>query len=45
MLHSSGSVLSEEYTDTGMVMEAMADDMLYGRLAAKLGESALSWLE
>jgi len=45
MLHSHGSVLSEEYTDTGMVIEAMADDELYGKLASKLGEKALAWLE
>ncbi|MGN0775978.1 MAG: GTPase HflX [Candidatus Ventricola sp.] len=45
MLHNSGSVLSEEYTDTGVVIEAMADDTLYGRLAAKLGEEALTWIE
>ena len=45
MLHESGSVLSEEYTDTGVVVEAMADDALYGRLAAWLGEDALTWLE
>ncbi len=45
MLHSSGAVLSEEYTDTGVVIEAMADDQLYGRLASKLGEKALVWLE
>ena len=45
MLQSSGSVVSEEYTDTGVVIEAMADDQLYGRLASKLGEKALVWLE
>ena len=45
MLHSNGSVLSEEYTDTGTVIEAMADDELYGKLASKLGEKALTWLE
>lgn len=45
MLHGSGSVVSEEYTDTGMLVDVMADDELYGRLAAKLGASALSWQE
>lgn len=45
MLHSSGAVLCEEYTDTGVVIEAMADDQIYGRLASKLGEKALVWLE
>ncbi len=34
------------YTDdSGAVIEAMADDALYGRLAARLGEDALTWLE
>ncbi len=45
MLHCSGNVLSEEYTDTGVVIEAMADDQIYGKLASKLGEKALIWLE
>ena len=45
MLHSTGSVVSEEYTDTGMIVEAMGDDELYGRLSAKLGNQALLWLE
>lgn len=45
MLHSHGSVISEEYTDTGVVMEVMADNELYGKLASKLGEKALTWLE
>ena len=45
MLHSSGGVLSEEYTDSGVVIEAMAVDALYGRLAARLGGDALAWLE
>ena len=45
MLHASGAVISEEYTDTGVVIEAMADDQLYGRLAAKLDKKALTWLE
>ena len=45
MLHGSGSVIAEEYTDTGMLVDVMADDELYGRLAAKLGKDALVWLE
>ena len=45
MLHSSGSVIAEEYTDTGMLIDVMADDELYGRLCAKLGADALSWQE
>lgn len=45
MLHGSGAVLSEEYADTGMIVEVLADDELYGRLGAKLGAQALTWLE
>ena len=45
MLHSSGAVLNEEYGDTGMMVEVLADDELYGRLGAKLGKDALLWLE
>lgn len=45
MLHGNGSVVSEEYTDTGMLVDVMADDELYGRLAARLGAQALAWLE
>ncbi len=45
MLHSTGAVVSEEYTDIGMIVEAMGDDELYGRLASKLGEGALQWME
>ena len=45
MLHSQGCVLAEDYTDTGVVIDAMADDELYGKLASRLGEKALTWLE
>ncbi|MBQ7051425.1 MAG: GTPase HflX [Clostridia bacterium] len=45
MLHGNGSVIAEEYTDTGIQIDAMADDELYGRLASKLGDQALCWLE
>ena len=45
MLHSGGGVLAQAYTDTGVTIEAMADEQLYGRLAAKLGEDALCWLD
>ena len=45
MLHGSGSVVAEEYTDTGMLVDVMADDELYGRLSAKLGADALVWQE
>lgn len=42
-LHSEAKVISETYTDTGIAVEAMADEQLYGRLQRKLGEKALSW--
>lgn len=45
MLHSSGAVLAEEYGDTGMIVDVLADDELYGRLGAKLGHDMLTWLE
>ena len=45
MLHGSGAVLSEEYGDNGMIVDVLADDELYGRLGAKLGQDALVWLE
>ena len=44
MLHTDANVLNEEYTDTGVVVEAMIDDQLAGRLANKLGSEALNWL-
>ena len=44
-IHSEGSVLSEEYTDQGVVLEALVDDALHGRLAAGLGTDALVWAE
>lgn len=43
-LHSEAKVISETYTDTGIAVEAMADEQLYGRLQRKLGEKALSWI-
>lgn len=45
MLHACGSVISEEYTDTGMLVEVMADNELYGRISARLGIDALVWME
>ncbi len=45
MLHGSGAVLAEEYGDNGMIVDVLADDELYGRLSAKLGQDALIWLE
>lgn len=44
-IHSEGTVLSEEYTDQGVVLEALVDDALHGRLAAGLGTDALAWAE
>ena len=43
-LHNEAKVISETYTDTGIAVEAMADEQLYGRLQRKLGEKALSWI-
>ena len=45
MLHKDAKVISEEYTDTGTVVTAMADDELFGRLSAKLGPNAVSWVQ
>jgi len=45
MLHNIGSVISEEYTEDGMIVEAMGDEELFGRLASKLGEKAILWME
>ncbi len=45
MLHKDAKVTGEEYTDTGIVVTAMADDELFGRLSAKLGQGAVSWLQ
>ena len=45
VVHEDGRVLSEEYTDVGTVVEAMIDEQTYGRLAAVLGEDALSYVE
>lgn len=44
MLHESANVLSEEYTDSGIRMEVLADDETVSRLAAKLGENAVTML-
>lgn len=45
MLHDSALVLKEEYGDCGICMEAMADDEVLGRLAAKLGENAIEIID
>ena len=45
MLHEGANVLSEEYNERGVVVEAMIDDELSGRIAGKLGSEALCWLD
>lgn len=45
MLHESATVLNEEYTDTGITAEFMADEETISRLAAKIGEQALTLLD
>ena len=42
-IHEDGQVLSEEYTADGIEVCAMADEQLYGRLTAQLGEQAAVW--
>ena len=44
MLHDSANVLNEEYNERGVLVEAMIDDQIAGRLAGKLGSEALVWL-
>ena len=43
-LHDGAQVIREEYTENGVAVEAMADEQLAGRLAARLGAQALTWL-
>ena len=45
MLHEGANVLSEEYNERGVVVEAMIDDELSGRIAGKLGSEALCWID
>ena len=42
-LHADGQVLGEEYTAEGIDVTALADEQLFGRLAAQLGEQAVTW--
>lgn len=42
LLHEGAQVLNEDYTAEGIVVHAMADDEICRRLAAKLGEAAIS---
>ena len=36
-------MLGEEYTAEGIDVTALADEQLFGRLAAQLGEQAVTW--
>ena len=42
-IHADGQVLGEEYTAEGIDVTALADEQLFGRLAAQLGEQAVTW--
>ena len=42
-IHADGQVLGEEYTAEGIDVMALADEQLFGRLAAQLGEQAVTW--
>lgn len=41
-LHSGARVIREEYTDTGIAVEAVADEPLFRRFLLRLGEEAVS---
>ena len=45
VLHDEGVVTSESYEENGVLVDVMADEALYGRLTARLGAQAVSWLE
>ena len=45
VLHDEGVVTSESYEENGVLVDVMADEALYGRLTARLGAQAASWLE
>lgn len=45
VLHKSANVLSEDYTENGILIEAMADDETISRLSAKLGKDAIRILQ
>ena len=42
-IHADGQVLGEEYTAEGIDVTALADEQLFGRLVAQLGEQAVTW--
>lgn len=44
LLHEGANVVKEEYTERGILIEAMVDDQIASRLAGKLGSEALEWL-
>lgn len=44
-LHQESTVISEEYVDSGIYVEALLDEMTAGRVALKLGSAALEWVE
>ena len=44
MLHDGARVLQEEYGEQGIVIEAMVDDQLAGRIMAKIGSDAFHWM-
>ena len=44
-MQNEANVLGEEYSDAGVSVEAMLDEQLAGRIAARLGSDALAWLE
>ncbi|MCI6375037.1 MAG: GTPase HflX, partial [Clostridiales bacterium] len=44
-LHDGAQVVKEEYTESGVMVEAIADEQMAGRLSAKLGAQALAWLD
>ncbi|MCI7736381.1 MAG: GTPase HflX [Clostridiales bacterium] len=44
MLHENANVLREEYTDNGICVEVVTDEETAGRLCARLGAQALTWL-
>ena len=44
-LHENAQVLSEEYTENGVEVTAIADEALYNRMKARLGEQAVAWVD
>ncbi len=44
-LHENAQVLNEEYTENGIEVTAIADEALFNRMRARLGEQAVAWVE